>query len=270
MYPELFKIPLPEFLQSVLHTHYLTVHTYGFCIALGILAGFTYTARQAKKQFGTDQDTMTSLLLILILAAVIGGKIFFYFEKPSYYFGHPANMIRNFGGGFVFYGSLLFAIPSMLWFFKKNKIPILPMLDIMAVTATIVHAFGRLGCLNAGCCHGKPTDSWIGIVYTDPHCAANPLNTPLYPTPVFSIIMLITILVILLILKKRKKFDGQLFLIYLFLYAIGRSIIEIFRGDYERGYIIDNVLSHSQFISLFVLAGVGYFYYRLSKKATKR
>ncbi|MBT3801604.1 MAG: hypothetical protein HOG05_10675 [Bacteroidetes bacterium] len=171
-----------------------------------------------------------------------------------------------FSSGFVFYGSLLFAIPTMLYFFKKNKIPILQMLDIIAITAPIVHAFGRLGCFMAGCCHGVPTNSFLGITFSDPMCAAHPHDVPLHPTQLYSVFMLAIIIIVLSVIKSRKQFHGQLFLIYLTLYAIGRSIIEIFRGDEARGYIIDNVISHSQFISIFVIAGVIYFYFRLLKK----
>ncbi|MEA3494715.1 MAG: prolipoprotein diacylglyceryl transferase [Bacteroidota bacterium] len=266
MHPDLFTIPLPEFLQNLFNTATLTVHTYGVCIAMGILASFLYASHQAKKQLGISTETMSDLLLFLILASVVGGKIFFYFEDVKYYFGTPANMIKSFSGGFVFYGSLLFAIPTMIIFFKKKKMPVLPMLDIIAITATIVHAFGRCGCFNAGCCHGVPTDSWIGVTFSNPSCAANPKDVPLHPTQLYSIFMLLVIMGVLFLIKNRKKFDGQMFLIYMFLYAIGRSIIEIFRGDSARGFIIDNVLSHSQFISIFVLIGVGYFYFRLKKK----
>lgn len=267
MHPDLFKIPLPEFLQSLFHTEILIVHTYGFCIALGILAGYFYTLIKSKKEFGLNADILTNLLLYLIIAAVVGGKFFFYFEDPKFYFGHPSNMIRNFSGGFVFYGSLLFAIPVMIWFFRKNKIPVLPMFDLMSITATIVHAFGRLGCFNAGCCHGVETNSVFGVIFPiNPHCAADPQGVPLHPTQLYEIFMLMVIMTVLLLIKRRKQFDGQVFLVYLFLYAIGRSIIEIFRGDEARGYIIDHWLSHSQFISIFVLGAVAYFYFRLKKK----
>jgi len=269
MHPDLFKIPLPQFLQSLFGSEYLMVHTYGFCIALGIIAAYSYTNYQAKKQFDVKPEIITNLLLFIIIAAIIGGKIFFYFENPKYYFSDPSRMLRSLSGGFVFYGSLLFAIPLMLWFFKKQKLPTLSMLDIIAVSATIVHAFGRVGCFNAGCCHGVPTDSFLGVVFDHPHCAADPKGVPLHPTQLYEVFMLLIIMSFLLIIKKRKQFEGQLFLIYLFLYAIGRSIIEIYRGDEERGYIIKNVLSHSQFISLFVLAAVLFFYFRLKKKAVQ-
>ncbi|MGB0429848.1 MAG: prolipoprotein diacylglyceryl transferase family protein, partial [Bacteroidia bacterium] len=67
--------------------------------------------------------------------------------------------------------------------------------------------------------------------------------------------------------KSRKKFDGQLFPIYLMLYSVGRSIIEEFRGDEARGFIMDGWLSHSQFISIFIFGGAAFMYYLLNKKS---
>jgi len=269
MYPDLFRFAVPEFLQGFLPP-FLTVHTYGFCIAMGILAGYYYTYYHAKKQFGTSQDTISNLLVYIIIAAVVGGKVLFYFEDPKYYFGNPANMFRGFPSGFVFYGSLIFVIPVMLWFFKRNKIPVLPMLDIMAITTPIVHAFGRTGCFFAGCCHGVPTHSIFGVTFTDPHCAARPLHVPLHPTQLYSISLLLLAIVFLSLYKKRKKFEGELFALYLILYPIGRFILEYFRGDESRGYIIKDVLSHSQFISIFVIIGAIVFYLYLWKRSRKK
>jgi phosphatidylglycerol:prolipoprotein diacylglycerol transferase len=115
----------------------------------------------------------------------------------------------------------------------------------------------------AGCCYGLPTDSFLGVVFTNPVCQANPLNTSLHPTQLYEAGFIFIILITLLFLKNRKQFDGQLFLIYLIMYAVGRAIVEIFRGDLERGFLIKDYLSNSQFISLLIIAGALYFYVKL-------
>jgi phosphatidylglycerol---prolipoprotein diacylglyceryl transferase len=144
------------------------------------------------------------------------------------------------------------------------------MLDIMAVVTCIVHGFGRVGCFMAGCCYGLPTDGFLSVVFSNPVCQAEPLNTPLYPTQLFEATFIFSILILLLILQKQKNFDGQLFLIYLMVYAVGRGILEMFRGDIERGFLIENILSNSQFISILVISLALYFYLRLSKKKNIR
>lgn len=242
----------------------ITIYTYGFCIAVGALLGFSYMAWQGKKLFGLTLDQSNSLFIWLVLAGVAGGKFFMIFEGPSYYLSHPRELIS--GSGFVFYGSLLFAIPTMLWFFKKNKIPTLAMLDVMAAVTCIVHGFGRIGCFMAGCCYGKPTLSSFGLVFTDPVCQAEPKNTPLYQTQLIEAGFIFSLLIVLLLLKNRKQFDGQLFLIYLMAYATGRGVLEFFRGDLDRGFIFGNVLSNSQLISLLIIGVSIYFYLKLKKK----
>ena len=78
--------------------------------------------------------------------------------------------------------------------------------------------------------------------------------------------MIGSILTILLITKRYQRFEGQLFLFYIVLYSIGRSVIEIFRGDAKRGFIIDGYVSHSQFISLILISVIGLVYWYLYKK----
>jgi phosphatidylglycerol---prolipoprotein diacylglyceryl transferase len=242
-----------------------TIYTYGFCIALGALLGLSYMTWQGKKQFGLSFDTINSLFIFIVVAAIVGGKIFFFLEDPGYY---TKNLNKLFtGSGFVFYGSFLFAVPVMLWFFKKHNIPTLAMLDIMAVVTCIVHGFGRIGCFMAGCCYGKPTESIFGITFTNPVCQAEPLNTPLHPTQLYEAGFIFCLLASLFLLKNKKQFDGNLFLLYLILYASGRAVLEIFRGDVARGFIINNWLSHSQFISIIIIGVAVFYYFRLSKKS---
>jgi phosphatidylglycerol---prolipoprotein diacylglyceryl transferase len=155
----------------------------------------------------------------------------------------------------------------MLLYFRKIKVPVLGMLDVMAVVTCIVHGFGRIGCFMAGCCYGIPTDSFLGVIFTDEKCQAEPLNTSLHPTQLYEAALIFSILIALWLFKSRKKFDGQFFLLYLITYAVGRGILELFRGDIQRGFIIENVLSNSQFISLIVISVAIFFYIRLKRKS---
>lgn len=265
MYPELFKIPLPEWLQGFLPAQF-TIQGYGTMIALGIIAALLYARWRAGK-LGVEKNKMIDLFIYVFIAAFIGGRFFYFFEKPDYYFGNPGNMLEFSGSGFVFYGSLIFAIPVMLWFFKKNKMPVMSMLDVMAGVALLVHMFGRMGCFMAGCCHGLPTDNLLAVTFTHPTSKAEPLGVPLHPTQLYEIFMLLVIFAVISIIRNRKIFEGQLFLVYIMLYAIGRSVIEIFRGDEIRGFVFDGILSHSQLISIFIIAVAAYFYQKMYKKA---
>ncbi len=244
----------------------LTVHSYGFMIALGALAGVAYMAIQGKKDVGLTFDQANSLFLYIFIAAFVGGKLFLFFEDPSRYAHAPKKLFT--GSGFVFYGSFLLAIPTMLWYFRKHKLNTYKMLDVMAVSTCLVHMFGRVGCFLAGCCYGTPTDGVLGVIFTDPLCHAEPKNVPLHPTQLYEAGYIFLVMVVLLFLRTRRKFYGQLFLLYLMLYAVGRSVLEIFRGDEARGYVIKNYVSHSQFIAFLIILTVLYVYSRWSKTNT--
>ena len=258
MHPILISFNTPEFLQGFLPAE-ITIYSYGAMIFLGAIAASFYLSRQLKKSFGIKYDDSYNLVIGIILASVIGGKAFLFFEDPAYFSSNPKALLSN--SGFVFYGSLIFSLAVVYWFIRKHKLPLWAFLDYIAITTLIVHAFGRIGCFLAGCCHGLPHDGPFSVIYTDPHCAADPLNTPLYPTQLYASAMLLSILAILLFVQKRQKFKGQLFLLYLMLYAFGRSIIEEFRGDEARGFVFDGFLSHSQLIAsiLFLIALFIYF-----------
>jgi phosphatidylglycerol---prolipoprotein diacylglyceryl transferase len=253
MYPILFEI------------NGYSVYTYGFMIAIGTIAGVAYLAVRGKKELGLTFDQANSLFLYIFFAALIGGKVFLFFENPSYYVANFGKLVK--GSGFVFYGSFLFAVPVMLWFFRKHKLDSFRMLDIMAVTTCLVHMFGRVGCFFAGCCHGKPTDFFLAATFTDPACYADPKGVPLHPAQLYEAGFILLLLVALLFLRDRRKFYGQLFLIYLIGYGIGRFLLEYLRGDTERGFIIENVISHSQLIALMIVLAAIYVYYKRSVQA---
>lgn len=252
MYPVLFEIGA------------IKIYSYGVMIAVGAAAGVWYMAVRGKKELGLTFDQANNLFLLIFAAAFIGGKLFLFFEDPQYYFANPAKLIG--GRGFVFYGSFLLAIPTMLWFFKKNRLNPYRMLDVMAVTTCLVHMFGRIGCFLAGCCYGIQTDSVFGVTYTDPACSAEPLNTSLHPTQLYEAGFIGMVLMFLLWLRGRKKFHGQLFLTYLLLYGVGRFALEYLRGDTARGFVIENIISNSQFISLMILLAVIFIYTKWSRQ----
>lgn len=264
MHPVLFEFSLPSFLPEFLPS-YIVLHSYGVFIALGALMGHFYLKYEMRHKFSLSSDSSSNLTSLIILGAILGGKLFLYLEDPSYYLSDPSRLIANFRQGFVFYGSFVVAVPLVLWFFKRHKISLLPGLDVIAILACILHFFGRLGCLCAGCCHGKPFDGFFSLTFTDPLTAA-PMGVSLYPTQLMSMGLIFIVGAFLLFLRKRQSFHGQLFFVYVFLYGLGRSVLEEFRGDTERGFVFDNFLSHSQFLA-FILVSLAIFFYFKARKS---
>jgi phosphatidylglycerol:prolipoprotein diacylglycerol transferase len=95
MHPVFFEINIPEFLPAT-----ITIYSYGFFIACGAIAGFAYTAYQAKKQLGVKVETIQMFVVLIIIASVIGGKFFIIFENPKLYLSEPSRLMDGFNTGF--------------------------------------------------------------------------------------------------------------------------------------------------------------------------
>ena len=256
MYPEISHINFHNFLGL----HNITIYTYSVCIVVGTVIATHYAKWSAKKELNITLSN--NLVYLIFIAGYIGGKLFFYLENPLYYLNKPSAILDTFSNGFVFYGSFITIIPVLIWYLKKQQIAILPILDIAAIAVTVVHAIGRLGCFSAGCCYGLPTNSSFGSVFPLSH------GQSVHPTQLYESFLLFSIMIFLTLFKKYKQFNGQLFLMYLGLYASGRIFLEFFRGD-TRGYLIGDLISHSQGIAMLFIMISTFFYYKLNKQLYK-
>ncbi len=225
----------------------LTLHTYGLLAAVGLFTGVLLASRRAGAE-GVDQDLTADLGFYLVLAAIIGSRLLYVIVEYPTYIAEPLRIFKMWEGGLVFFGGVAAAVPVGWWFVKKHKLAFWQMADIFAPYLALAHSIGRLGCFAAGCCYGKATTSWFGVVFTNPQSLA-PLGVPLYPTQLFDSANEFIIFLILIAVRPHKKFNGQLMLMWLMLYSAGRFVVEMFRGD-ERGQFLGGALSTSQGIAL--------------------
>jgi len=127
--------------------------------------------------------------------------------------------------------------------------------DIAAMAIPLGHFFGRIGCFFAGCCYGRTCDLPWAVSFHH-HQSLAPLDTLLHPTQLYSAAANLFIFSILFAARGHKRFDGQLFWMYMLIYGIVRSLIETLRGDDRGGYLLGQ-LSISQTIG-FSLAAVSF------------
>jgi phosphatidylglycerol:prolipoprotein diacylglycerol transferase len=184
----------------------------------------------------------------------------------SYYSQNPREIfslstLRSTG---VYYGGLLLALAASAWYLRRSKLPGWTVADLAAPGIALGQAIGRLGCLSAGCCYGRPAGVPWAVTFTDRYAYDNvgvPLNTPLHPTQLYESIGTFLLFLYLLWRLSRKHFTGQIILEYLVLYSGLRFVIEFFRDD-ERGFVFRGLLSTSQFIGILTILGcVALFYY---------
>jgi phosphatidylglycerol:prolipoprotein diacylglycerol transferase len=131
--------------------------------------------------------------------------------------------------------------------------------DAFSPGLALGHAIGRLGCFAAGCCYGKETHHWWGVTFHNPlahSITGTPLGVALEPTQLFESAVQFANFVFLMWLLKHRKFDGQVFGAFLFIYGIARFFIEFLRGDPDRGFLFNGAVTVTQLIAIgLVLAG---------------
>ncbi|MCF8025857.1 MAG: prolipoprotein diacylglyceryl transferase [Desulfobacteraceae bacterium] len=226
-----------------------TLYTYGFFIALGVLAA-VFFARHEAKRLGLDPNRITDLCFYLVIAAILGSRLFFVLLNYEYYMEAPLEVFKIWSGGLVFYGGFIVAFAVALVLVRVYGLALGKTADIAALAIPLGHFFGRLGCFSAGCCYGKTCELPWAVTFSHPESLA-PLNVPVHPTQLYSAAANLFIFLVLLALRKKKRFHGQVFLLYLLLYGVLRSFIEIFRGD-DRGGFVMHVFSVSQALGLSV------------------
>lgn len=239
MYPLLFKIgPFP-------------VHTYGFLIACGFLVALSVLKRLAIRS-KLDPEQILDLAFWCLLIGFLGARVLYIITRASFFIDNPLEIFKFWEGGLVFLGGPIVAIPFLIWTLRRKKLDPWKVLDVLTPGLVIAHMFGRFGCLAAGCCYGKPTGTDFGIKLYSELVERHLHGTLLHPTQLYEASALFILFSVLLYVFKTKRFDGQVVLTYFLFYPIIRSVIEIFRGDLIRGFVIDDWLSTSQFISALV------------------
>jgi phosphatidylglycerol:prolipoprotein diacylglycerol transferase len=228
----------------------VTVYTYGVLLAAAYLLGLQLAMRRAKSR-GLDHARVLDLGIYIIISALLGAKLLLLAVDFGTYTANPRELLTLLRSGGVFYGGLILAVTVALWYIRRVGLPLWTTCDVFAPGIALGHVVGRIGCLFAGCCYGKPTTLPWGITFTDPFAASNvgtPLNVALHPTQLYEAGAEALILGLLLATESRgRRYPGRTFWWYMLMYAISRYVIEMFRGD-PRGTVL--IFSTSQFISV--------------------
>ena len=226
--------------------------TYGVMLAVAYLAGIWLLRRKAKAE-GLPEGKILDFSLYILASAIIGAKLMLVLVEWRHYTENPRDLIGVLRSGGVFYGGLIAATAVGIAYMRKHRLPAWKIADMGAPSIALGEAIGRWGCFAAGCCYGKPSTGPFGVTFTDPfanEAVGTPLDVRLHPTQIYLSINALVIFLLLQWAYRRKTFDGEVFWLYVLLYSISRGILEIWRGDLVRGFVVPGVLSTSQFIGL--------------------
>lgn len=242
-----------------------------FMIMVAALASTFVAVKFAKKE-GLSEVVILDMAIIAVIASILGSRIFhIIFEAPDYYLEKPIRVFYFWQGGFVSLGAFICSVLGWIIYLKLKKCDMWRYIDVAALAVPIIKFFVRLGCLLVGCCFGRPTDSFLGIKFTNPDSTAFEYypGVAIFPTQIFNMVNAVIMFGVLYFVYKRRKFKGQVLAVFLIYYAVTRFVIEFFRGDVDRGMYFNNMLSTGQLVMILTLAIGIVTYVVLGKKAKK-
>jgi phosphatidylglycerol---prolipoprotein diacylglyceryl transferase len=246
----------------------LGLHTYGVSIAVGFVVAILLGVRSAQRQ-GISVERILDLSFWILVSSLLGSRALYLITEAGTYYricvGADLEESRGLGrilldctrplhlweGGLVFYGGLICAVVVSIWYTRHHQMNFLRVADLCSPLIALGHFFGRLGCFAAGCCYGKVTArASLGLSFPLPSVAyqemlrdglfdpALNLTPPLYPTQLYESLAELVIFLFLLWVSQRKRFHGQVLATYLLAYPAVRFLLEIFRADPDRRYVV--------------------------------
>jgi phosphatidylglycerol---prolipoprotein diacylglyceryl transferase len=259
----------------------LTIHWYGVMMALAFLAGL-WTASRRARQDNIPGEKIADLVFWIMVAGLIGARTVYVTTYWSEFAHQPFTeifMIQH--GGLVYYGCVIGGTMAYLFFVRWKKLPGWKLADILAPSLALGNAIGRFGCLLNGCCYGRVCQLPWAIRFPNQSAAwqqhfqaglvgRGDSSLPVHPTEIYDALLNFVLYLFLAWLFRRKKFDGQVFAVYLIGYAAFRSLVELFRGDYPPDHI-HNGLTSAQLVSIPIfLAGLALLVFLPRRAGTKR
>ena len=224
----------------------LTVHGYGLMIGIGFIAAYLMTEFRARK-YRMNTDIVFTLFISSVVFGLLGAKVLYYLTILDRVIKDPGVILDEMEG-FVVYGGIIGGVLAGYVVCRIKKEKFWQYFDLIAPAIALAQGFGRIGCLLAGCCYGKETDSPLSITFHTSDFAPN--DVALIPTQIYSSILDFLNCIVLCLIARYAKKERTVSGCYLIFYSTGRFILEFFRGDLERGSV--GVLSTSQFISIFI------------------
>lgn len=238
------------------------IFTYGFFLALGFVTAIFLAGREAKR-VGLPAGRFYDLCFYSILASLVGSRLLYVLTELSYFLEHPLEIFVLWKGGLIFHGGLALALAVAFYCMRRYGLPWRVTFDSLAVGMPVGQGLGRVGCFMAGCCYGKPSDWPWAVTFTDPDTLC-PIKEALHPSQLYEALLLLFAFGVIYWFRTRKRFDGQLMLIYFLLAGAIRFGVEFFRhpADY-RGPILFWAMPSTQVVALgiAVLSGIMLFWF---------
>ena len=205
-----------------------TIYFYGVIIAVGFLLGILWIAKNSR-HVGIKEDDIYDVIIWTIPFSIIGARLYFVLFSLDYYRANPSKIIAVWEGGLAIYGGIIAGILVIFLVCRFKKMNVLAALDLIMGGLLIGQILGRWGNFFNREAFGAQTEIFCRMGLTAPD------GTTIYVHPTFLYESLwnlaLFVIVSILIRREKRKYNGQVFLVYLFGYGIGRALIEGLRTD---------------------------------------
>ncbi len=243
MHPILFRTP------------WVTVYTYGFFVALAVLAAFFISMRRAES-FDLSKNTVADLIFFLFIFGVLGARLFYALQHFEDYKDNGWRVFFIQEGGLVWYGGFIAAVGFGVAYALTKGLPLLALCDFFSPVLALAHAIGRIGCFFNGCCFGREARPPLGVFFGDESVAK-------IPTQAYEAGFLLLFSIFLFRSARMSHKAGEVFLNYIIGYSAFRFGIEFLRGDQSTAFF----LTIPQWMSIFFFCGAVFLWRIIRKKA---
>jgi len=234
----------------------IKIYSFGTFIVLAFVIAALYVRRRAARELSLDKAEVFNLCFALLFIGLAGARLLYAIIKYDEFSTDKMKLFKIWEGGLVWYGGLIFCLIWLAWYLPRHaKLRGWALVDILSLGACLGIFVGRWASFLSGENYGKVAPDLPWAVTFPPHKATQALvGVELHPAQLYHSLHGLILFFLLLWFLRRKPHPGQATGLFLILYAIGRSIVEIWRGDdAARGMLIDGWVSTSQFISIPIL-----------------
>lgn len=218
---------------------------YGILIAVGMILGISFVVLEAKRS-NQDQDKYLDMIILSLAAAVVGARLSYVGFNWTLYKGNPMEIFNLRGGGVWFYGGLLGGVLAAALFCRASHLSFWQMADTSALGLLIGQAVGRWGNLFNRESFGEYTDGILAMQLPISAVRSGEVTQlmrenliseggvsfiQVSPVFLYESLWCLLLFLILLAVKRKKKFHGEVFMLYLAGYGLGRFCFEWLRTD---------------------------------------
>ena len=198
------------------------IYWYGIIICIGFVLAALYVNARVK-EFGVTSDNLVDCLIICVPTGIVCARIYYVIFEWGYYSQHPSEIIAIWNGGIAIYGAVIGVLIALLVYSRVKKLPFATLCDLAALGLLIGQCIGRWGNFVNGEAHGGPTDLPWGMSIDG--------ADPVHPTFLYESVWNLVGFVGLHFYSKKRKFRGEIALLYVAWYGLGRAWIEGLRTD---------------------------------------